>query len=333
MADTVNTENLELKLQELAEGLGLSVKEFVEGGFLDKATYQIDMEAVNSRLDAIDVMDETDGVETLAEKIKGINDVLANEEGELQGILNLITANSTKIGQVETDLSNYKTANDQKQTEQDNKLAENTGAISTLDQRVVTNREASEQRDAELSDRVTGTENDIATLKGDATVVGSVAKAIKDSQDAQDVIVDSKIVTAKTEAIAGAKTYTDAEIAKINADLDAITGGETGSLTELDGRVSTLENDMNDTLAEDGVTVEKGVKTKVADLETALANETQRATQAEAQVLADAKAHSDSQRIVASSMDVCPAINKFRGVLGQAPVECNTAPVGDGEAI
>lgn len=106
MAENQNTQDLQTKLEELSQGLGISVKEFVENGYIDQSTYQIDKDAILARLDAIDVVDGTDNVETLVEKINAINEVLSNSGGELQGILSLITANTTKISNVEANLNN-----------------------------------------------------------------------------------------------------------------------------------------------------------------------------------------------------------------------------------
>jgi len=58
MADNVTTDDLEAALKNLAESMGLSVKEYVEGGFLDLTTYGQDKAAILARLDAIDVIND-----------------------------------------------------------------------------------------------------------------------------------------------------------------------------------------------------------------------------------------------------------------------------------
>lgn len=77
----------------------------------------------------------------------------------------------------------------------------------------------------------------IATLNGDATTAGSVAKAVKDAQDALQANIDAVDDKADKNAediaaindgtngiLATAKAYTDAEVAKVQGEVDALEG-------------------------------------------------------------------------------------------------------------
>lgn len=98
MADNVTTQELEDALNQLAESMGVSVKEYVQAqGYSTVEELTNAISNVQSQIDAIVTIDDSDGVETLAEKIKNLNAVLSNDAGELQNILDLIEQNSQAI--------------------------------------------------------------------------------------------------------------------------------------------------------------------------------------------------------------------------------------------
>ena len=293
MADNVTTQELETALQDLATGLGLSVKEYVEGGFLDLTTYGTDKAAIVARLDALDVIDGADGVDTLAEKVVALNAIFTENGNLATDVLNRIAANTTAIGAVQNELTDYKTANDAVQAIQDANIASLQSGQSALTSTVAANKTASEAADAALDVRATAVEGDIATLKGDDTVVGSVANAVKAetsraqaAEAANASAATAAIATAKQEAIdaagvvsaAGdaalqtqidalgtAGTATEAAITAAQAELDATQAAiglnADGSFTPVDG-ADTLEEYVQD-VAGDANTVRKAIR-KVA---------------------------------------------------------------------
>ena len=88
MADYVTSEELQTELENLAEELGISVKEaldLIKADITTNAQGIADaMTAINANTDAINAITEMDdnGVQSIAEKLKSLNDMLSND-GEL----------------------------------------------------------------------------------------------------------------------------------------------------------------------------------------------------------------------------------------------------------
>ena len=311
MADNVTTDELQQALQNLATILGTSTKEYVEGqGFAKDADLQAAVANLQSQITAITELDENDGAVSLAEKIKQIEAVLSNDEGVVQAIYSLIQQNQAAINDevtratgVEADLQSQITATANKANSNETAISANASEI------------------AGVKGRMDAAEATLTTLTGDETVTGSIKKQVAD----EAARTNAAIATAKQEAIDTSKAYTDTEVASAKSDLqaqiDQITGGAEGSISELNGRVTALENDMNDTTDADGNLV-KGVKTRLSDVE-ARAEE----------VLVEAKAYTDAHVLKASSMDICGIGNKFRQALGLADATCGGGEGGDGAVI
>jgi len=322
MADNVTTEELEQALQDLATEMGLSVKEYVESlGYATVADLQASNEGLQAQITAITELDAENGAESLAEKIKAIHDVVSDEDGVVQQILNKILENKQAIADetaratgVEADLQNQITANL-------NKANSNETALSNLNDTVVANKTAQDTVNAGVESRLAGTESTVATLTGDETVEGSVKKQIADEATRTNVAIS----TAKTEAIDTAKSYTDEQI-------EAITGDTAATVEGLDTRVKTVEDTLNDTTDEDDNLV-KGVVTRLSDAEAAIVAEAQARVAELEQAVADMKAYSDSKVLKASSMDMCGIHNKFRASLGLADKTCDGSGDGDGAVV
>jgi len=248
MADNVTTEELELALQELAEGLGLSVKEYVEGGFLDLTTYGTDKAAITARLDALDIIDGSDGIETLAEKVASLN-ALLSEDGDLAtDILNRIATNTTAIGSVQTQLDGYVASNDSVQATQDANIAGLQTSASDLAGVVSANKTASEAADTLLADRLTDTEADIAIIDSDVTVVGSTDYKVEQeklravaAEAANRSVSDASIATAKQEAIDTAGIVSAAGDAALQTQIDNL--GTASGVT--DSVVAALQSEVD----------------------------------------------------------------------------------------
>jgi len=326
MADNVTTDELEQALQDLASEMGLSVVEYVQSlGYSTVGELNAAVSGVQSQIDAITEISDN-GVESLAEKIKAIDEVITNSDGSIAQILTLIQENkqlvvdeTARATGVEADLQSQVTVNA-------NKATSNATAIAGLTQTVTDNKTAQDTVNADVEGRLSGAESTIVTLTGDETVDGSIAKAIKGEADrakAQEA--------ANTAALSDEVTRATAAETNLQSQLDEITGGATGSISEIDGRVKVVENTLNDTTDVDGNLV-KGVKTRVTDLENGLSAEVARATQAEADTLSNANAYTDAHTLKASSMDMCGIHNKFRASLGLADKDCSGAG-GDGAVL
>jgi len=432
----VTSEELQDELENLAEELGISVQELL-ADYVTGTDYATDKAAIVARLDALDVIDDSDGVETLAEKVAALN-AMFTENGDLAtDVLNRIATNATAIADETTRATNVEAG---LRTDVDAATATgnaNTSAISALDTRIVNNKSAAEAADAALGSRIDGVVADVATLNGDDTVDGSVAKAVKDEETRAKAELATEKNNLENEISAGdiatlgsAKDYTDTREAAIRADMeaadaaastaqndtnaalsglqsevdasqaaiglnedgtfapvddtnsseeyvtdvngdadtlkkavrkvarkakaadlaldakidaettaretadadlqnqiDSLTGTGTGSLGELQDRVTVVENDLNDTTVDGNIV--KGVKTRVADLESGLT-----ANQAD-QDAKDAATNARIDALEGSGLAkgvICgrKAANKFREVFGQSPITEN-CPAADGD--
>jgi len=187
----VTTAELQLELQNLAQGLGISVQELL-ANYVDLNTYQIDTAAINTtlasygqRLDAIDVIDANDNVVTLAEKVKALNDMFTQNGNLATDVLNRIAANATAIASETTRATAAEAALASRLDTDEATLAANTTAINGLSQTVTANKTASDAAVAGLDSRVAADEAAIAKLNGDSTVAGSVAKTVADAVSAE----------------------------------------------------------------------------------------------------------------------------------------------------
>ncbi len=349
MADNVTTEELEDALQELAEQMGLSVKEYVEGGFLDLTTYGQDMASVVSRLDAIDVVDSEDDIESLAEKIIAVNKVLSDDDGALQGILDLINVNKA-------DIAGLVTTTDGLRTDVNTAIAKgNSNETALNDYKSVANDRMTEIEGSVTATegRITDTEASINTLESDVTVEGSVAYSVEQealraknvSGALSDLATEEKgsLVKAINEVEKDGIANKDA-IAILNGDAEtegsvakAVEDATGGDISDLKGRVEAEEAEsvrvatiLDDTTDEDDNLV-KGIVTKVADNANALAVETQARMDQMAQAILDLQAYSDARDLKASSMDMCSIHNNFRSSLGLGDKSCDSS--GDGETV
>ena len=312
----VTSEQLQLELENLADELGISVSEAlaIVTGRIDTndgliAGLQTAVASNAAAIEAITEM-EDNGIESLAEKVKALNDMFT-ENGDLAtDVLNRIAANTTAIGANATEIEALKVSRDNLASEivrveakVDANNVANGEAISALDARILANRTASEARDTALGQRIDTVE----------------ATQIADKAELVQTIADNKAESiSRDEAL--------------QAQVDALSGGGTGSVADLTSRMEVVEGDLNDKMV-DGVLV-KGLKTKVSDNAQAIVNEAARATSEEARIEAKVDALQGSGLVTGV---ICgrAAAQKFRIRLGQAAksFDCGTVQNGDGEAI
>lgn len=313
----VTAEELQLELEGLAEELGISVSEalaIVTGridtndGLIAGLTTAVASNA--SAIEAITEMEEN-GVQSLAEKVKALNDMFT-ENGDLAtDVLNRIAANTTAIGANATAIAGLDTRVGTTETEivrvedkVDANAIANAGARDALDARITANRVASEDRDTAIGTRIDTVE----------------ATAIADKAELTQSISDEVARATAVEA-------------DLQTQLDAVSGGGTGSVSDLTDRMVAVETNLNDTTDAEGNLV-KGLNTKVSDNAQAVVDESTRAVSEEVRIEAKVDALAGSG--LATGI-ICgkKASNKFRLQLGQAEktFDCGTVQNGDGEAI
>ena len=433
MANVTDLE-LDIRLQELAEGLGLSVYEFVTGGYVNLTTYNLDMNAVKARLDAIDVFNESDSVETVVERLEKLRDLFENTDGDLiTTVISDIAANGAAI----TDEVAARTAAD---ALLDGKITTVDAKITAVDAKVEAEKTRVNGLVSGLEGRVTAEEaksvtfgSDIAVLKGDDTVAGSVANLVKGEADRSKAVdgnladltttiktnlvaainevkagiaagtvyadqvksdlqalistVDGKTTAAQAEIDAieaaiglsengsftpvdgsdtlleyikntdgdadkiikalkklaksakAADAVLDAKIvaekaraegieAGLQSQIDTLSGGNTTSISDLTGRVDTLETILNDSTV-DGNLV-KGVPHRVSDLEAGLVTAVAAIGSSKTEAVNEAKAYADDKFLGVpqiQNLDICAAVNKFRSKLFLAPVTCDGSTI------
>lgn len=318
MGANVTTDDLELALEQLAESMGLSVVEYVNSlGYATVADVEADVNGLQSQINAIIELDAENGVESLAEKVNAINAVLSDENGVIQAIYTKIQENTQAILNEVTRATGVEADLQAQITSAVNAGSTNATAVTALQTAL-----------NGLTDRVTLTESDIALLKGDETVVGSIANLIK---------VETDRAVAKEAENRALIDINTAKTADLQSQIDNLTGGASGSISQVSDRVTVIENELNNTTDGEGNLV-KGIKTRLTEVEDGLASEIARATAREDAVLAEAKAYTDANVLKAASMDVCKIGNKFRFALGLADNNCSgngsgTPPEGDGLVI
>ena len=184
MADNVTTDELEDALKDLLVEVAAGTKEYAEGTFLDLVTYATDKSEVLARLNAIDLVDADDDIESLAEKLASAYAVISNDEGELQAILDMINTNKADLATTNTTIATLR------------------GEYDTTKAKAIAN------------------ENAIAVLNGDDQTEGSVAKAVLDATGGDiDALKDSvTVVEGKVTVLED--TLNDTE----DADGNTVTG-------------------------------------------------------------------------------------------------------------
>ncbi len=314
------TEELQQALQQMASSLGLSVVEYVQSlGYATTSELTVGIDGLQSQITAIVELDGDNRAESLAEKLAAINEVLSSESGELQAIFTKIQENKQLVLDETARASAAEAALQLQITTNSDNVASNAAALIAFTNTVNANKAAQDNINSDVEARLTEAEAKVDTLIGDDTVVGSV---------------DNKVKAEKTRAqlaeAANTKAVADESIRAIAAEeanaqaIAAMQSGSGATLAGLDVRLGEVEADLEDSLV-DGET-EKGLKTRVSDLEAAKV--TQDATNA--QITSAAEAYADSKVLGASALDICAIGNSFRDALGLSKVDCS-AGGGDGD--
>jgi len=289
--------------------MGLSVKEYVESlGYSTVAELNTAVGSVQAQIDAITEISDN-GAESLAEKIQAINAVVSNADGELQQILTLIQANKQLVLDETTRATDVEAGLQVQLTAVSNKVTSNETALTGLSQKVTDNKTAQDEVNSNVATRLLAAEGTLETLAGDDTVDGSIAKAVKD------------------EAV-----RTNTAISAVQEQINEITGGATGSISDIANRVGEVENLLKDTTDADGNLV-KGHTTRITELENNVTNEATARVKAVSDALIESKAYTDANTLKLSSMDTSRIYNKFRTSLGLAAKDAGSTESGDGAVL
>jgi len=347
----VTSEQLQLELENLAHELGISVQELLQA-YTTKTYVDGELAAIKLDIQKITEVGELD-TESLAEKIIAINQTIGTTADEVvKSLFERIAENKVAVQAVASDLAGYKVQVATEQAAQDQAINNAVITVNALGNTVVANKTAQDAINSDIEGRVASNESSITKLNGDDTVVGSVAKQVKDAIGAEALrakTVEGDLGTLTTDSkvsLAAAINEVDAnaDAAKAAADAALLLAQEASSanstlgqnITDLTSRVVTLEaekvrvSDILDNKVVNGEVV-KGAVTRIADLEAGLI-----ANQAD-QDAKDLATNAKIDAIAGSGLVtgvICgkKAANKFRLVFGQALIaECDAAPVGGGD--
>jgi len=149
----VTAEDLQKQLENLADELGISVSEALAiiTGKIDtnKSAIETLTASVSTNAQAITAITEMadNGVESLAEKVKALNDMFKEDDTLATDVLNRIATNATATGANATEIEALKTAKDNIEARvsdletkvDNNNIAVNT-SLSNLEQKVDSNK-------------------------------------------------------------------------------------------------------------------------------------------------------------------------------------------------
>ena len=254
----ITAEELQKQLEDLAQYLGVSVAEVKDAlkASIDENTGKIatNEEAIRGilkRLDAIDTINEEDGVESLAEKMKAFKEKLdtlnkiLSENGTLAtDVLQRIADNKAALNALSSDLQtetkraqDAEKALDEKITSVQDSVRSNTTSINGINNRLDKMEQAARDAVDDINDKINALKDADKALftyeDADGNIVeGKVNKLIREANTAQSVEL---------------KGYTDKKVANLQSQIDEITGGDNGgSLSDLNNRVAQSEQDISD---------------------------------------------------------------------------------------
>jgi len=315
MALNVTTQNLQTLLQQLAQSQGKAIHDYIQAqGFASQVELETKIADVLSKIDAITKIDDSDNVESLAEKIQAIQDVLNSEEGVVQEILDRLTTNEQAISDLNDKVDNNYSLISQALSTLKTSVDKNTADISDVKTSITNIEKDIEEKVSGLDQRIASNEQAIETLNGDASVEGSVDYKVAQEAaraKAAETGLTQSIETAKSEAVSEAvsqaNAYTDQKVQDAIDNLDVASDKDFQAIEE---RVTKVENVLNDTTNENGE-LEKGLVTKVSDLETGLVNEKAAREAGDTATLEAAKAYTDSTVVQADKIDIDVIVNVF----------------------
>ena len=244
MANITDVE-LDIRLQELAEGLGLSVYEFVTAGYVNLETYQLDIAAINNRLNAIDVFNESDGVETVVERLETLRNIFETASGDL------ITTVIADIASNKTAIASEKAAREAAVSAVETRVTTLETSATTLDNKIAAEKVARESADLIIDNKVqvvatdlTGVKARLDVIEGSETVEGSIKKAVKVEKD-RSLAVSGDLSNLAAEFTGATRENLVAAINSLKASIVASTDHSSTSYDSLVTIISALQAELD----------------------------------------------------------------------------------------
>ena len=325
MAQNVTTEALQKALQDLAAKMGINVHKYVQSqGFANEADVTAKFTEVEGKLDSILKIDPNDKVESIAEKIQSLKSILDADEGSIQKILDQLSQNSKAIADVRKGLEDKVAAAQTKIDSINAQINTINGNVDGLGKNINDVKGSLETFRSGFEKRMTTVEGTVKTLTGDESVEGSVASMLKAERDragAAEAEINKTIESTSAKTLESAKTYSDSAIKDALAKADITKNTDFVALKD---KVANVEGVLNDTVDAKG-NLEKGVVSKVADLEKGLTNAKAAVETRAAEVLKEAKAYVEGNTVKGGDLNISNIINVFvQGLAGKVPAETKT---------
>jgi len=319
MAQNVTTEQLQKALEQLAAQQGQSVHEYVQSqGFAKEADVQAKLNDVLGKINAITKIDADDGVESIAEKINTIQELLNKEDGAVQQILDKITANEKAISDNSTKIdNNFKLLSDAINALKTS-VNTNVSDIKALKTDVASVTKKVSDVETTLDGKINEVKTVVDTLSGDETVEGSVANMLKAEADRAKAVeaqlnqaIASGNADAIKQAVAQAKAYTDNAAKEIVENADFASNKVVSGIQDSIAKINSILNDSTD---ENGNLVPglvSTVKANTAKIQKEVADRTAAVTNA----VAEAKAYTDANTLNAKDLNIEVIVNVFTKAL------------------
>jgi len=303
MADYVTSEELQAELEELAEGLGISVQELL-ANYVKKSDLETELNSIKLDIQKITEVGELDG-DSLAEKIISINKALEDINGD--DIKELIE----KLGNVEKivaantqDIADHKKATDEALETQANKISNAETKLANAEKAIADNKAAQAEINKGLQEATAATASAVETLNGDAETKGSIAKQVKDAVKAEQ----------------------DRTNALVKGVADRTTAVETVA-SEAKEIAETMQAKIEDATDADGNLVE-GLETIAKNAAKAVSDETA-ARIKDVEELKEAIQNAGGSGLTKGVICGAKAANKFRAVFDLSPFEECSSDSGD----
>ena len=273
---------------------------------------------------AKEVADRTSAISSLNAKVSELDAAYKNADTAINGRLDALESNTADLEQIRTDIESNTSAINRE-------VADRQAAVKSVDDKLTAEVSRATAAEVALGKRIDGVESTLASeiqetkelVDTKAAETLQSAKSYTDGKvteinanhsklaervttnEGQLATVDSRIATAKTQAVNDAKAHTNAEIAKIDtaykaADAQVLSDAKAHAESKIAEAKTTLEASINavDTKA-------NGINTKVVAVEGNVTALTQRVSTNESDIanLKDAVSNKNNNTIVVNTED------------------------------
>ncbi len=263
LSDSMNSEIQTLKETDITLGNGIdSNKEAIKS---EASRAELAEQNLSSKIDA-----NTNEISHLVERVTSVEDVNKQQDADINSLKSDNELNKTTIVELKSSVSANETAIANETTRalgEEKKISD----ITLANQSGLTNLSARVNNvETSLSDRISKTENDIATLNGASTVNGSVREMISvsingtvmpaiETEKTQREVEDSRLADAIKElqsnvstgneaTLEAAKSYTDAQVN--NAKRDVLVEAATDATTKANTALTDAKTYSDDKLSQ-----------------------------------------------------------------------------------